>query len=137
MNSMNKRTIVFLLIAICVAVTLALVVGDRRYQTRATYSEFLQQVQAGDVSKATIEVAETGADSVNYILKNGMRIQTIVPRDYHDALSAMQSKSVNVEIHNAASQPWGVLINASPFLILLGFWFFAMHQMRKQPRLSQ
>lgn len=129
---MNK--IVFWLVLICVAIVLALVVGDRRYQTKTTYSEFLQQVHAGDVAKATIAVAETGANPVNYVLKNGARMQTIAPRDYKDALAAMQSKLVNVEIRNASAQRWLMLGNATPFLLLLGFWFFALHQMRKKPQ---
>lgn len=129
---MNKKNVIFLVVAVCVAVLLALVVGDRRYETRATYSEFLQQVQSGEVSKATIAVTKNGANPVMYILKNGVRMQTIVPRDYQDALGAMQAKLVNVEIQNASSRFWRVAANASPFFLLLGFWVFMMRQMRKK-----
>ncbi len=130
---MNTKRIIFFVVLICVAVLLALVVGDRRYQTRTTYSEFLQQVQAGDVAKATIAVAETGANPVTYSLKNGARLQTIVPRDYKDALAAMQTKLVNVEIRDVSWQRWSTLANAIPFFILLGFWAFMMRQMKNKP----
>jgi len=51
-------------VLIAVVVAMALVVGDRTdaSKTKATYTEFLQQVQAGEVSKATIlgSAQETG-----------------------------------------------------------------------------
>ncbi len=128
----KRKRIVFLVILVCVAGLLALVVGDRRYQTRTTYSEFLQQVQAGDVAKATIGVAEAGANPVTYSLKSGARMQTIVPRDYKDALAAMQTKLVNVEIRDASWQRWSTLANATPFLLLLGFWAFMVRQLKNK-----
>ena len=56
----KTKSIVFFVVLIVVVVVVALVVGDRTdgSRTKATYSEFLQQVQAGEVSKATIAVAE-------------------------------------------------------------------------------
>jgi ATP-dependent Zn protease len=134
MNTKTKK-LIFFAVLICVAITLALVVGDRRYETRMTYSEFLRQVQSGEVAKATISVAQTGANPVMYILKNGARMQTIVPRDYNDALATMQSKLVNIEIRDSASQRWLALENSIPFFLLLGFWFFMMWQLKKKPRL--
>ncbi len=134
---MNRKNVVFLLVLVLVATSLALIVGDRRDQAKATYSEFLNQVQAGEVAKAKIAVAESGADTVTYILKNGRRMQTIVPRDYKDLLAAMQAKLVNVEIQDASRQRWSLLLNASPFFILLGFWFFMLHQLKNKPKLLQ
>jgi ATP-dependent Zn protease len=37
---------------------------------------------------------------------------------------------VNIEIRDASSQWIRVLANASPFLLLLGFWFFMMNRMK-------
>lgn len=128
----KQKNIVFLTVMIGVVVSLALIVGDRRYQTKATYSEFIQQVQSGEVTKATIAVARTGADSVDYILKNGARLQTIVPGDYKDALAAMTANKVAVEIREA-SQWWQILLNMTPFLLLLGFWFLMLGQLRNKP----
>ena len=134
---MNTRTknVVFVVVAVCVAVTLALVVGDRRYETRMTYSEFLQQVQSGEVVKATVSVADSGANPVKYILKNGAKMQTIVPRDYKDALMAMESKLVNVEIRSTPSPQWRALENSIPFLALLGFWAFMLRKLKNKPSL--
>jgi cell division protease FtsH len=131
----KTRTVVFFVVLIVVVAVIALVVGDRTdgSRTKATYSEFLQQVQAGEVSKATIAVAETGANPVTYRLKSGSEWLTIVPKNYQDALAAMQNKLVNIEIRDAQSQRVRTLANASPFLILLCFWVVMMIWMRKNP----
>jgi ATP-dependent Zn protease len=131
----KTKSIVFFVVLIVVVAVLALVIGDRTEgsKTKATYTEFLQQVQAGEVSKATIAVAETGANPVTYRLKSGSEWLTIIPRNYQDALAAMQSKLVNVEIRDAQSQRVRTLANASPFLLLLVFWAAMMIWMRKNP----
>ena len=134
MNNQTKK-IIFFVVLLCVVVALALVVGDRRYETRATYSDFLQQVQSGEVVKATIPVAEYGANPVMYILKDGARMQTIVPRNYKDTVAAMRAKLVNVEIRDIPSQRWIFLENATPFFVLLALWGFMMWWMKHNPRL--
>ena len=133
MNNQAMK-IIFFVVLLCVAVALALAVGDRRYETRATYSEFLQQVQSGEVVKATIPVAEYGANPVMYTLKDGARMESIVPRDYKDTVAAMRAKLVNVEIRDIPSQRWVFLKNATPFLVLLSFWAIMMWWMKQNPR---
>ena len=132
---LKTRSVVFFFVLVVVVGVIALVVDDRTdaSKTKATYTEFLQQVQAGEVSKATISVAATGANPVAYRLKNGSEWLTIIPRNYQDALAAMQNKLVNIEIRDAQSQRVRTLANASPFLILLGFWLVMMIWMRKNP----
>jgi ATP-dependent Zn protease len=132
---LKTRSVVFFAVLIVVVASMALIVGDRTdgSKTKATYSEFLRQIQAGEVSKATIAVAETGANPVTYRLKSGSEWLTIIPRNYQDALAAMQNKLVNVEIRDAQSQRVRILANASPFLLLLGFWVVMMIWMRKNP----
>jgi cell division protease FtsH len=131
----KTKTVVFFVVLIVVVAVMALVVGDRTdaSRTKATYSEFLQQVQAGEVGKATIAVAETGANPVTYRLKSGSEWLTIIPRNYQEALAAMQNKLVNIEIRDAQSQRTRVLMNATPFLILLSFWVVMMVLMKKNP----
>jgi ATP-dependent Zn protease len=87
-------------------------------------------VQAGQVRKATIVSAQTGANPVTYSLKDGSRVDSVLPQDYRDALGAMQQKMVDIEIRDPSSQWLRVLGNAMPFLILLGFWFFMMNRMK-------
>jgi len=129
MNS-NAKKIVFWCVLIAVAALMWAVVRNGPNPVKATYSQFLEQVQAGQVSKATIVAAHNGANPVTYSLKNGGRVDSVLPHDYRDALEAMQQKMVNIEIRDASSQWLRVLGNASPFLILLGFWFFMMNRLK-------
>jgi cell division protease FtsH len=128
---MNARAkgIIFYAVLIGVAALLWAVVRNGSNPPKATYSQFLQQVQAGQVSRATIETEHTGANPVTYSLKNGSQARSVLPRDYRDALETMRQKMVNIEIQDASSQWIRVLLNASPFLVLLGFWVFMMNRM--------
>jgi ATP-dependent Zn protease len=128
----KTRNIVFFVVLLVVAIALALAVGDRTNRVAmATYTDFLQQVQAGAVDNARIVTPDAGATQVIYKLKNGSRMQTIAPRDYREALTAMQQMLVNVEIRDAGSQRFRVLLNSAPFLILLGVWFVMFYKLKR------
>jgi ATP-dependent Zn protease len=129
MDTQAKR-LVFIVVLIGVAALLWVVVQNGPIPAKATYSQFLEQVQAGKVSKAIIVSGHTGANPVTYSLKDGTQARSVLPWDYRDALDAMGRKMVNIEIQDASSQWIRVLANASPFLLLLGFWVFMMNRMK-------
>jgi cell division protease FtsH len=126
----KAKSIVFWVVLIGVAALLWAVIQNKPNPAKATYSEFLQQVQSGQVSKATIVAAHTGANPVTYSLKNGSQARSVLPGDYRDALEAMRQKMVDIEIQDASSQWVRVFSNAAPFLLLLGFWVFMMNRMK-------
>jgi len=128
MNS-KAKSIVFWGVLIGVAALLWVVIQNKPEPAKETYSQFLQQVESGQVTKATIVAAQTGANPVAYSLKDGSQMNSMLPADYRDAIEAMQQKMVNIEIRDAASQWVRVLANSSPFLLLLGFWVFMMRRM--------
>jgi ATP-dependent Zn protease len=129
----KAKSILFFVVLIGVAALLWVVVQNGPNPAKATYSQFLEQVQAGQVSKAIVVAAQTGANPVMYSLKDGSQVHSVLPADYRDALEAMQRKMVNIEIRDASSQWIRVLANASPFLVLLGFWIFMMNRMKSTP----
>ncbi len=130
---MNQRgrTIVFWTVLLVVAALLFAVARSRPTPLKATYSQFLSQVQSGEVLSATIDNAHPGANPVEYSLKDGTRLESVLPANYRDALDTMQRKLVNVDIEAGPQWPRFVA-NSSPFLILLAFWFFAMSQMKRR-----
>ena len=124
------KTFVFWMILLVVSVLIWAVVATKP-ATDATYSQFLSQVQSGEVLKATITYQGT-AFPVEYLLRNGARLQTVLPHEnLNDTLSAMQQKFVNIEIRQATHW-WFFAWRAAPFLILLCLWFFAYSQMRRR-----
>src|ERR1700735_4085763 len=100
MNS-KIRGIVFYGVLICVALLLWAVVHNNPGSMKTTYSEFLQQVQSGQVNSAVIVAANTGTDEVIYRLKNGSELKTVVPSGYREVLDAMEQNKVNIEIRDA------------------------------------
>jgi cell division protease FtsH len=123
-----KRT-VFYTALFCVTLLLWAVVQSGRQSARATYSEFLQQVQSGQVHNAVIAAGDDGGSEVTYNLTNGSRMHSVLPSDYRDALNAMQEKLVNVEIQNGASKWLRRGANIIPVLILAVFWVFMLRRL--------
>lgn len=131
---LRTKKIVFWIVLVVVASILWMTVRQQHGRTNpTTYTRFLQQIDSGEVSRATIAASHSGADRVTYQLKNGGRADTIVPSDDRNLLDALKQKMVDVEIQDGSTQLPRVLVNSSPFLLLLAFWFFAMSRMQSKP----
>jgi cell division protease FtsH len=127
MNSKTKISITLLTAALlCAVILIWTVAGQRGGQSTMSYSQFLQQVDAGRVAEVKISAGSSGADAAKVRLKDGSAAQTVLPLDYSAALGAMQRQTVNVEIQDASTSPMRLVINAGPFLILLAIWVFFM-----------
>jgi len=94
-----------------------------RSLTKMTYSQFLEQVRAGNVASTTVISSNSGAAQATCRLKGGDTVRTVLPADYRDAMAAMQDKRVDVEIEDS-SGPLRLVSNAAPFLVLLAVWIF-------------
>ncbi|HEX4135961.1 MAG TPA: ATP-dependent metallopeptidase FtsH/Yme1/Tma family protein [Bryobacteraceae bacterium] len=119
---LNAEKYVFFTVLIVVAGLLFMVVKERSH-AGATYSQFLQQVRTGQVSKAVITSPHA---PVAYSLKDGSSNTAMLPPDYRDALEAMRQKMVHIEIKDATPTGSRMLVNSIPFLVLLGFWAIMM-----------
>ena len=117
-------------VAICLAGILW-IAGSRRGLTTLTYSEFIEQVRAGQIASVTIIGGNSSATQATCRLKDGNTVRTVLPSDYRDAMVAMQDKLVNIEIQDSSSGPLRPILNAAPFLLLLGVWSFLV--IRKFP----
>ena len=105
--------------------------AGRRALTTLTYSQFLEQVRAGQVVSAIVIGTNSGAIEATCRLRQGNTVRTVLPSDYRDDLVEMQANAVNVEIRVSSSGPLRLFLNAAPFLLLLGIWIFMM--VRKFP----
>jgi cell division protease FtsH len=124
------KTIVFWVVMLATAVLLWLVVktGSPTREDEFTFSQFMKHVDNGDVAEVTI----AGANEVRGKLKKDNRaFKTIAPPNYPDMIKTLREKDVNIIIREQSSG-WGLslLINASPFLLLIFFWIFMMRQMQ-------
>jgi len=128
MNS-NVKTAIFWVILICVVVLLWTVVktGTGRTDRQLTFSEFLNEVEAGKVKSVTI----SGIDVRGKYKEESLGLRTTIPSNYPNVYTLLRDKGVNVDIKEANSGSWvSVLINVIPFILLLAFWIFMMRQMQ-------
>ena len=129
MNS-TVKTAVFWVVMLCTAVLLWRVVqtGSAAGEKQLTYTEFYKEVKAGSVESVTI----TNGNQVSGKLKgSGDTLRTVLPSDYPTIIDVLQDSGVVIEVKESSTPTWlSFLINASPFILLFGFWIFMMRQMQ-------
>ena len=128
MNS-NIKTAIFWVVLICVAVLLWTVVrtGKSKPQQAINFSQFLEDVDNGKVKAVTFNGTDVTGDYKD--VNAGFRTQ--VPINYPDLYKKLEDKKVTMDFKEANSGNWiSLLVNASPFILLLAFWIFMMRQMQ-------
>jgi cell division protease FtsH len=123
------KTVVFWVVMLAAAVLLWLVVktGPQGADENKSFSAFLTEVEAGKVKEVTI----SAGSEVKGVYKDNKNFKTVAPANYPDMIKLLREKGVVINIREQSSS-WGLslLINASPFLLLIVFWIFMMRQMQ-------
>jgi hypothetical protein len=102
--------------------------GRSRPEKTIIFTDFIREVEAGKVRKVTIS---DGIHVEGEYKDNGPALHTLIPPRYDEIYKILQDHSVDIEIREGSGTGWvSVLINASPFLLLLAFWVFMMLQMK-------
>jgi cell division protease FtsH len=116
-------------VLICVAVLLWAVVkqGHTKNDRALNFSEFLTEVDAGNISKVEINGGDVKGD-----FRNGQSsFHTVAPSNYPKLIDLLNDKKVAMTFSDNSGNSWvSILVNASPFLLLIGFWIFMMRQMQ-------
>ncbi len=119
----------WVVIALLVFALFNLFQGAAPQQTRQplAYSEFLAQVESGDVREVTIK-----GQQVTGQYRDGRPLVTYVPKD-SSLVENLQKHNVRITaqpMDEGAPSLWGVLISWFPMLLLIGVWIFFMRQMQ-------
>jgi cell division protease FtsH len=125
----NIKTAIFWVVLICVAVLLWTVVrtGKGPRQSAINFSQFLSDVDEGKVKQVTFRGTDVQGDYKD--VNAGFKTQ--VPINYPDIYKKLEDKKVVMVFEEANSGNWvSLLVNASPFILLLAFWIFMMRQMQ-------
>ena len=128
MNS-TVKTAVFWVVMLCTAILLWQVVrtGKGPGEKQFNYSEFRQQVMEGRVSSVTI----TNGTEVEGKLSDSATFKVSIPRGYDSILELLEQNNVVTKYQDSSMSPWvSLLLNASPFVLLIVFWIFMMRQMQ-------
>jgi len=125
----NIKTAVFWVVLICVIILLVTVVrtGKGRAEKQITFTEFVDQVKDKKVKEVTI-----AGNEVHGVYQDGQTgLRTMIPTNYPALYDELNQNGVNIEIKDSNSNPWfSLLVQASPFILLLAFWIFMMRQMQ-------
>ena len=94
--------------------------------SKMTYSEFWSSVQAGVISRVTLQgekIFGTGQD--------GRPFTTVTPNDT-ELIPMLRKSGVDISVKEPEETPWYIAIFISwfPMLLLIGVWVFFMRQMQ-------
>ena len=134
MNDLSKNLLLWVVVAVVLMVvfqSFSPKVGGASAQT-ATYSEFLDQVDTGNVKQVTFSGdSRSNVTQVQYTLNSGQKVVTNGPYD-RDLVNVLRNKNVEI-LQDAPSSGISlgmILLNFLPVLLIIGFWLFIMRQMQ-------
>ncbi|HEV2595524.1 MAG TPA: ATP-dependent zinc metalloprotease FtsH [Sphingomicrobium sp.] len=107
--------------------------GSRAQAGQAmAYSDFVHQVDQGNVRAVTIATGSSGNNAIAGKLASGEEFHTIAPSDANVSDKLIQKGvAVQVKAEEQSSIWLYMLYNSLPFLLILGISFFVMRQMQK------
>jgi cell division protease FtsH len=127
LSDMLKNVVLWLIIALILMSLFNTFSPKQVSDNRLTYSEFIQQVQQGNVTSVTIDDR-----AITGLMKGDKTFATYMPvRDAY-ILPELIKHKVNVKGHPPEQQGllMHIFINWFPMLLLIGVWVFFMRQMQ-------
>ncbi len=131
---MNRffRSALFPLIVIVLLVYLAsqTLIPRRAPEKKVTYSQLIQQVEAGNVNEVVFTPTR---NQINAVLVNGQKIKVNYPTDQSqiEFQKLLQKEKVSFDSKGKGSSAWWTLLSSLlPFVLIIAFWIFLMNQMQ-------
>jgi cell division protease FtsH len=96
-------------------------------KTKVAFSEFLSEVELGNVLKVEIK-----GNNITGVLSNGSAFSTYSP-NYPNLVEKLSEKGVNIvasPLEDKMPSLLGILLSWFPMLLLIGVWVFFMRQMQ-------
>src|ERR1700682_4717603 len=128
MNSSVRNLVLWVVVLGLVGLVFAVVKNTKPTGAHPDFSVLVRDVKDGKVEKITLN-SVTGDVHGKY--KNGDEFTSTVPHTYNDFTTLLIEKGVAVNVEKDAGGNWvSLLMNAIPFVLLVGFWVFMMRQMQ-------
>ena len=96
-------------------------------KTKVAFSEFLSEVELGNVLKVEIQ-----GNNITGVLSNGSTFSTYSP-NYPNLVEKLSERGVNIvasPLEDKMPSLLGILLSWFPMLLLIGVWIFFMRQMQ-------
>jgi len=98
----------------------------QRRETPLKFSEFMAQVEAGQIADVTITGNEIRGHTASH-----EAFRTVAPTGYDKLIDTLLDRHVTVNYQPDQTPTWAnILISWAPLLVLVGFWVFFMRQMQ-------
>ena len=122
MNTFYKNLSIWLLIGLAAVVGFSLLSPQGERPNTVTYNHFIENVEAGRVSRMVIKDNVATAWDLT-----GKPFKTVLPEDTATVRSFVEA-GIKVEVEREKKPPWFVttLVSWLPILLLLGVWIFFM-----------
>jgi cell division protease FtsH len=132
----NIKNVVFWLVIVVAAFLLWQAVKSGQNAPAApeiSYSEFLKQVEAGNVQKVIISKTQ-----INGQYRDGRSFRLTAPASQDGMLTTLHDKNVEIwfkDVPESGSTAW--LLNLAPLILLAALWFFMIRQMKQRQSRAQ
>ena len=126
MNSTTRSLLFWMALVVVVAVIWNLSNPFRTAADEVAFSEFMRQVQSGQVNSVELTGNEIVGTSTS-----GDLFRTYAPPQYEGLANELIDLDVQVEARAATASPWATLLYSwAPILLIIGFWVFFMRQVQ-------
>jgi cell division protease FtsH len=124
------KTVIFWLVIVVSAILLWQVVRSgsaAQKEQPINFSEFLTNVDQGNVSEVTINAQELRGK-----FKDQKAFSTTAPVNYPDMIKALRDKGVNINVRDVTNGSWPLQLLGTwaPLILLAALWFFMIRQMQ-------
>jgi cell division protease FtsH len=126
------RSALFPLVVIVLLVYLAsqTLMPRRDSGQKITYSDLIDQTEAGNVSEVTFS---PNRQSITAVLDSGQKVKVNYPspQSQIEYQKVLEKNNVKFDSKGIGTSAWWALLTGFlPFLLLIGFWIFLMNQMQ-------
>jgi cell division protease FtsH len=125
-NARNKNFLIGLVVVVMAIVFMNIISTNRTASREIIYSEFLNQVKAGQVASVTLEEGTIQGE-----MANGTLFMAHAPKD-PGLIDLLRHHNVHITVNPDQGTPWylSMLLHWGPFLLIIGIWIFLMRRMQ-------
>jgi cell division protease FtsH len=133
--SSTIKTVMFWLFIVMLVVLLWTLVsksGQSAREEEPSYSEFMAQVDRGNVKEVTLYLSPTSYEVEGEWREPSKKFRTTVFKEASgDLTKTLRDKNVLINVKEVNRADWVTfLLNAAPLFLLVAFWIFMMRQMQ-------
>jgi cell division protease FtsH len=131
-----SKTASFWVLIIVTALLITQVVDPRRQQTtELDFTDFRRQLAAGNVAQVTVIDGKRLEGELRQPLSQGQKTvqefwTTLPIKDDPSIVTMLEENNVTIKAEEPRQNWWIVMLQALPWLLIIGFWIFMLRQMQ-------